>query len=47
MTKKEEYIEKYSKSRNVSKEEALKHKTVQEVIKHYSEEQKDKGEKWI
>lgn len=37
----EEYIERYAKAREISKEEALTHKTVQETIKYYREVDKD------
>jgi len=41
MSKAEEYIERYSKSRGVSEAEAKSHATVREVIKHYNAEEND------
>lgn len=39
----EEYIERYSKSRNITPEEAKTHKLVQEVVKYYEETQRKGG----
>lgn len=39
----EQYIERYAKSRGISKEEAVTHEIVKEAAKYYRERGKDAG----